>query len=78
MVTAPHRRNQIIRQETDFSLAEAAEIAEQNCFAGRETARPAKSIRLIFRREMFLLWRLSLPEQKMNPSVYSVLLTFKI
>jgi hypothetical protein len=43
-------------------------------FAGRETTRPAKDPASLKGKENdeFLLWRLSLPEQKINLSVSSV------
>ena len=54
-----------------LSLTELAEIA---FFAGRETARPAKSSASLKGKgnDKFLLWRPSLPEQKINPSAFSV------
>jgi hypothetical protein len=67
------RRNAWQRyQEADCSLAEPSEIAELTFFAGQESTRPAKTIILIFRWSMFLLWGISLPEQKMKPSGSSV------
>ena len=59
---------------TSKQFLSLTELAEKAFFAGRETARPAKSSASLKGKgnDKFLLWRPSLPEQKINPSAFSV------